>query len=212
MRWWTCRSADQRWHRVPERRRGQRGQALDHPGAQPESRPAAARCRAEGARHRLGCRHHPDARGRDRHARRDHPARVHRRRTVAGVDRRRRCRGERQRPGGRDDGQRWGDTGQQALVKALLATGKPVVVVSVGGPYDLAYLGAAPTYLAAYGYQPPTLTQLVAVLFAPSPRPPAGDHQGLRRLRHRIALLNQVVRASRRPGVAKRGQPEYRSG
>ncbi|HEY3715640.1 MAG TPA: glycoside hydrolase family 3 N-terminal domain-containing protein [Jatrophihabitantaceae bacterium] len=63
----------------------------------------------------------------------------------------------------------WGDTGQQALVRALLATGKPVVVVSVGGPYDLAYIGAAPTYLAAYGYQPATLTQLVAVLFGAQP-------------------------------------------
>jgi beta-N-acetylhexosaminidase len=63
----------------------------------------------------------------------------------------------------------WGDTGQQALVKALLATGKPVVVVSVGGPYDLAYIGPTPTYLAVYGYQPPTLTQLVAVLFGAQP-------------------------------------------
>ncbi|HEY7049990.1 MAG TPA: glycoside hydrolase family 3 N-terminal domain-containing protein, partial [Jatrophihabitantaceae bacterium] len=33
----------------------------------------------------------------------------------------------------------WGDAGQQALVKALLATGKPVAVVALGGPYDLAY-------------------------------------------------------------------------
>jgi beta-N-acetylhexosaminidase len=63
----------------------------------------------------------------------------------------------------------WGDTGQQALVKALLATGKPVVVVALGGPYDLAYFDGAPTYVAAYGYQPATLAQLVAVLFGAQP-------------------------------------------
>ncbi|HEY3716930.1 MAG TPA: glycoside hydrolase family 3 protein [Jatrophihabitantaceae bacterium] len=63
----------------------------------------------------------------------------------------------------------WGDTGQQALVKALLGTGKPVVVVSVGAPYDLAYFDAAPTYVGAYGYQPATLDRLAAVLFGAEP-------------------------------------------
>jgi beta-N-acetylhexosaminidase len=63
----------------------------------------------------------------------------------------------------------WGNTAQQNLVKALLATGKPVTVVAMGGPYDLAYFPDAPTYLAAYGYQPATLTQLVAVLFGAQP-------------------------------------------
>jgi beta-N-acetylhexosaminidase len=64
----------------------------------------------------------------------------------------------------------WGDTGQQALAKALLATGKPVVVVALGGPYDLAYLPAASTFIAAYGYQNVTLTALVATLFGSQPR------------------------------------------
>src|SRR5882762_8902287 len=63
----------------------------------------------------------------------------------------------------------WGDTGQQALVNALLGTGKPVVVVSVGAPYDLAYFDAAPTYVGAYGYQPATLDRLAAVLFGAQP-------------------------------------------
>jgi beta-N-acetylhexosaminidase len=63
----------------------------------------------------------------------------------------------------------WGDTGQQALATALLATGKPVVVVALGGPYDLAYLPTASTFLAAYGYQNVTLTALVATLFGSQP-------------------------------------------
>ena len=44
--------------------------------------------------------------------------------------------------------------GQQKLVKALLATGKPVVVVAVRDPYDIAYFTEAPTYLATYSYSP----------------------------------------------------------
>ena len=44
--------------------------------------------------------------------------------------------------------------GQQKLVKQLLATGKPVVVVAVRDPYDIAYFTAAPTYLATYSYSP----------------------------------------------------------
>ena len=64
----------------------------------------------------------------------------------------------------------WGDNGQQALVQALLGTGKPVTVVSLGGPYDLAYFASAPTYIAAYGYQPDTLGALVATTFGAQPR------------------------------------------
>jgi beta-N-acetylhexosaminidase len=63
----------------------------------------------------------------------------------------------------------WGDASQQSLAKTLLATGKPVVVVALGGPYDLAYLPAATTFLAAYGYQNVTLSALVASLFGSQP-------------------------------------------
>jgi beta-N-acetylhexosaminidase len=63
----------------------------------------------------------------------------------------------------------WGDTGQQDLVKALIATNKPVVVVALGGPYDLAYLPTAQTFLATYGYQPASLTALVQTLFGAQP-------------------------------------------
>jgi len=58
----------------------------------------------------------------------------------------------------------WSDTTQQSLVTALLATGKPVVVAAVGGPYDLTYFPQASTFLAAYGYQPVSVAALADVL------------------------------------------------
>jgi beta-N-acetylhexosaminidase len=63
----------------------------------------------------------------------------------------------------------WASPGQQSVVQQLIATGTPVVVVALGGPYDLAYIPGAHTYLAAYGYQPPTLDALVADLFGGQP-------------------------------------------
>jgi beta-N-acetylhexosaminidase len=63
----------------------------------------------------------------------------------------------------------WGDGNQQNLVKALLATGKPIVVASVGAPYDIAYFPAAPTYLAAYDYQPVSVTALADALVGSAP-------------------------------------------
>ena len=58
----------------------------------------------------------------------------------------------------------WGDPTQQALVGALLATGRPVVVASLGAPYDIAYFPTAPSYLAAYDYQPVSVLALADVL------------------------------------------------
>jgi beta-N-acetylhexosaminidase len=63
----------------------------------------------------------------------------------------------------------WGDSGQQSLIRALLATGKPVVVVALGGPYDIAYFDQAPTFLAAYGYQPNSLAAITNTLFGANP-------------------------------------------
>jgi beta-N-acetylhexosaminidase len=54
---------------------------------------------------------------------------------------------------------------QQTLVKALLATGKPVVVAGIRNAYDIAYFTEAPTYLATYGYTPDSLESLTRVLF-----------------------------------------------
>jgi beta-N-acetylhexosaminidase len=58
----------------------------------------------------------------------------------------------------------WGDRTQQNLVAALLATGKPIVVVAVGGPYDIAYFPTVSTYLAAYDYQPVSVDAVADVL------------------------------------------------
>ncbi|SCG64767.1 glycoside hydrolase family 3 protein [Micromonospora coxensis] len=63
----------------------------------------------------------------------------------------------------------WGDVNQQNLVTALLATNTPVVTVSVGGPYDIAYFPAAPTYVAAYGYRDVSLVALADVLVGAEP-------------------------------------------
>ena len=54
---------------------------------------------------------------------------------------------------------------QQALVKALLATGRPVVVAGIRNPYDISYLTEAPTYLATYGYTAASIESLTRVLF-----------------------------------------------
>lgn len=63
----------------------------------------------------------------------------------------------------------WGDSTQQNLINALLATGKPVIVAAVGGPYDLAYYPTAPTFIAAYDYQPPSLTALANAITGTAP-------------------------------------------
>jgi beta-N-acetylhexosaminidase len=54
--------------------------------------------------------------------------------------------------------------GQQKLVAALLATGKPVVVVAVRDPYDIAYLPGVRTYLATYSFSPVAIESAVRVI------------------------------------------------
>jgi beta-N-acetylhexosaminidase len=63
----------------------------------------------------------------------------------------------------------WNDATQVNLVSALLATGKPVVVAPVTGPYDIASFPSARTYVAAYDYQPVSLTALTEVLVGGEP-------------------------------------------
>jgi beta-N-acetylhexosaminidase len=55
--------------------------------------------------------------------------------------------------------------GQRRLVETLLATGTPLVVVSLRLPYDLDHLPAVSTYLAAYDDRAPTLLALADALF-----------------------------------------------
>jgi len=53
---------------------------------------------------------------------------------------------------------------QQRLVAALLATGRPVIVVAVRDPYDIAYLPGVQTYLATYSYTRAAMDALVRAL------------------------------------------------
>jgi beta-N-acetylhexosaminidase len=54
---------------------------------------------------------------------------------------------------------------QTRLVKALLATGKPVVVAAMRNPYDVASFPAAPTVIDTYGYTADQIESLVKVVF-----------------------------------------------
>ncbi len=55
--------------------------------------------------------------------------------------------------------------GQTNLVKALVATGKPVIVAAVRDAYDIGYFPEAGTYLATYSYTPAALESLTKALF-----------------------------------------------
>jgi beta-N-acetylhexosaminidase len=52
----------------------------------------------------------------------------------------------------------------QQLIKELMATGKPVIVVGMGEPYDLTALPGVQTYVAAYGFQTSNLQGVGALL------------------------------------------------
>ncbi len=54
---------------------------------------------------------------------------------------------------------------QTRLVRALLATGKPVVVAAMRNPYDVASFPEAPTVLNTFGYTADQIESLVRVLF-----------------------------------------------
>ena len=56
-------------------------------------------------------------------------------------------------------------SGQQELIRDLLATGTPVIVLAVRDPYDIAYFTDAPTYVATYSYSPVSLRATTRVLF-----------------------------------------------
>ncbi len=54
---------------------------------------------------------------------------------------------------------------QQRLVQELLDAGRPMIVIAVDVPYDIARFPAAPTYLATYNPLPVALRSLARVLF-----------------------------------------------
>ena len=54
---------------------------------------------------------------------------------------------------------------QRNLVDALIATGKPVVVVATRNPYDIAWIPQTSTYLATYSWTKPAMQAVARVLF-----------------------------------------------
>jgi beta-N-acetylhexosaminidase len=59
----------------------------------------------------------------------------------------------------------WSASGQVALWNALVATGKPLIVIAVGTPYDVAYLPGVATFITGYDFQPVSLHAVVKALF-----------------------------------------------
>jgi beta-N-acetylhexosaminidase len=57
------------------------------------------------------------------------------------------------------------DTQQQALAQQLAATGKPVIGVSLRGPYDAAAATEIGTFLTVYGDRPVHLQAAAEALF-----------------------------------------------
>ena len=57
-----------------------------------------------------------------------------------------------------------GSQSQRNLVNALLATGKPVVLVATRNPYDIAALTQVPTYIASYSWSKPSMQAVARVL------------------------------------------------
>jgi beta-N-acetylhexosaminidase len=57
-----------------------------------------------------------------------------------------------------------GSESQRNLVNALLATGKPVVLVATRNPYDIAALTQTPTYIASYSWTKPSMQAVGRVL------------------------------------------------
>jgi beta-N-acetylhexosaminidase len=59
----------------------------------------------------------------------------------------------------------WSSPAQQRLVAELVDSGKPVVVVAVRDPYDIAHLSSVDSYLATYSYAGVSIRALAKVLF-----------------------------------------------
>ena len=92
---------------------------------------------------------------------------------------------------------------QRLLVAALLATGRPVVVVAVRDPYDIAYVTDAPTYVATYSFRAVALESLARVLLRRGqPGGPAAGHHPARR-----PAGHHAVPVRPRPAATAAGDP-----
>ena len=58
-----------------------------------------------------------------------------------------------------------GSFGQVRLVRELIETGTPVIVVALGTPYDIAYFPQVGAFIAAYDFQQVSVNAAVAALF-----------------------------------------------
>jgi beta-glucosidase-like glycosyl hydrolase/endonuclease/exonuclease/phosphatase family metal-dependent hydrolase len=95
----------------------------------------------------------------------------------------------------------WSSAQQQQLVRALLATGKPVIAVAVRDPYDVAYFPTVPAYLASYSYTAVSLESVTRVLFGevrptgrlPVTIPVAGSDEVLYPYGHGLTLRPRPV-------------------
>ncbi|KWX10966.1 hypothetical protein TR74_00505, partial [Carbonactinospora thermoautotrophica] len=107
----------------------------------------------------------------------------------------------------------WQVEEQQRLVGALLGTGRPVVVIAVRDPYDIAYFTGAPTYLATYSFSPPSLEAAARVLFGDvrADRPAAGPDPSRRPARPDAVPVRPRARVRRltraEPGAVTRAAP-----
>ena len=62
----------------------------------------------------------------------------------------------------------WRYSGQRDMVARLVETGKPVIVLAVGAPYELAQMPAV-SFLASFGYEPSSIQAATDVLFGAKP-------------------------------------------
>ncbi|MGI8869641.1 MAG: glycoside hydrolase family 3 protein [Mycobacteriales bacterium] len=63
----------------------------------------------------------------------------------------------------------WGNSAQQNLVNSLVATGKPIIPVAVGTPYDIAYYDDAMVFIGASSYSTLSLHAIADVVFGTQP-------------------------------------------
>lgn len=76
----------------------------------------------------------------------------------------------------------WRSAAQQELVRSVVATGTPTVVIATRDPYDVGYLPTAQTAVAVYGTRAVSLRGALAVVFdevPPTGRLPVGIRAGV---------------------------------
>ncbi len=60
---------------------------------------------------------------------------------------------------------RYAEKKQAEFVRALLQTGKPVIIIAMRLPYDLAAFPEAPTYICTYSILEPSMRAVAKAIF-----------------------------------------------